>query len=195
MFFELVYASSAVAPFSSQELVELLAVSRRNNERVGVTGMLLHHDGNFIQVLEGEQSAVEQVFARVAADPRHRGVQRLFSEQREARDFRDWSMAFRNLSDPTFHTMPGFSEFLNHAVPLTGSRARKLLQMFRQTLDETRGSPRETAWMKQVPDVIPAFQSRRKCLELGSLPFEKRRYASQYLRAGVSVIPSSSSVR
>lgn len=112
----------------------MLVVSRRNNQLAGVTGLLLHHDGNFIQVLEGEEAAVERVFARVMADPRHRGVQRLFSEEREVRDFRDWSMAFRNLSDPTFHAMSGFSELLNHRVPLTGSRARRLLQLFRDNL-------------------------------------------------------------
>ena len=36
-----IYASSATRPFSFDQLVELLAVARRNNAALGVTGMLL----------------------------------------------------------------------------------------------------------------------------------------------------------
>ena len=56
--FHLVYVSSAVRPFSKSELVELLNVTRDNNSRLGVTGMLLYRDGNFMQVLEGGEPVV-----------------------------------------------------------------------------------------------------------------------------------------
>ena len=42
-----IYASSATRPFSFDQLVELLAVARRNNAALGVTGMLLHDRGSF----------------------------------------------------------------------------------------------------------------------------------------------------
>ncbi len=59
MFF-LVYVSSAVRPFSRVDLDDLLATSRANNARVGITGMLLYKDGNFMQVLEGDEEAVRR---------------------------------------------------------------------------------------------------------------------------------------
>lgn len=48
--YQLVYLSSAVELFREEELKDLLATSRLNNEKLHVTGMLLYHEGNFIQV-------------------------------------------------------------------------------------------------------------------------------------------------
>nr|QQZ51135.1 BLUF domain-containing protein [Phenylobacterium glaciei] len=36
------------------ELDAILAASHRNNRRCGVTGMLCHYEGSFLQFLEGE---------------------------------------------------------------------------------------------------------------------------------------------
>ena len=134
MAFQLVYASSAVEPFSESQLLELLEVSRRNNAKVGVTGMLLYRGGNFIQVLEGDRAAVLAVFSRVSMDSRHRGVLRFLSSEVVERDFAGWSMGFRNVKDEALKTTPGFSAFLNVDQPeaLDGSKAMKLLKTFRQ---------------------------------------------------------------
>jgi hypothetical protein len=48
----IVYSSSAVKPFSEEELVALLQQSRQNNERLAITGMLLYKDLGFMQVIE-----------------------------------------------------------------------------------------------------------------------------------------------
>ncbi|MEP7187723.1 MAG: BLUF domain-containing protein, partial [Roseiflexaceae bacterium] len=57
------YASVAVTPFTSAALQALLLTSRRNNMQLGITGMLLYKDGEFMQVLEGEQAAVQALYA------------------------------------------------------------------------------------------------------------------------------------
>jgi hypothetical protein len=43
-----IYVSSSVKPFSNEELLELLGKSRENNERLGITGMLVYKGGVFI---------------------------------------------------------------------------------------------------------------------------------------------------
>ena len=43
-----VYVSSAVRPLTEDEILDILLVARQNNERLGVTGMLLYRDGNFL---------------------------------------------------------------------------------------------------------------------------------------------------
>lgn len=138
MFF-LVYASSAVLPFSRSDLEELLATSRENNARAGITGMLLYKDGNFMQVLEGDEEAVRTLYDRIALDPRHRGEITLQQGFTEERQFPDWSMGFRDLHSPETHSIPGYSEFLN--TPLTDqgffedpTRAQKLLLVFKRTM-------------------------------------------------------------
>jgi hypothetical protein len=138
MFF-LVYVSSAVTPFSKSELVDLLATCRENNSRLGITGMLLYKDGNFMQVLEGDEDTVRALYDRIAHDPRHRGLLTLIQGTQAEPQFPDWSMGFRDLNDPDVRSVPGYNEFLNS--PLTGeefssdpTRCQKLLLTFKRTM-------------------------------------------------------------
>ena len=55
-------------------MVSLLERARRNNARVGVTGLLLYREGNFMQALEGREEDVTGVHGRIAGDPWHRGL-------------------------------------------------------------------------------------------------------------------------
>jgi len=71
--FSLIYVSSAVTEFSKSELVDLLESCHANNANLGVTGMLLYKDGNFMQALEGNEDVVRGLHAKIALDPRHRG--------------------------------------------------------------------------------------------------------------------------
>jgi len=135
----LVYASSATNPFSEKDLLALLEISRRKNETVGITGLLLYHDGNFMQVLEGEEPAVTATHARILEDPRHCGLLTLLKEPIEKRAFGDWSMGFRNLDSNELRSTPGYSEFMNEdwrGRPMRESpqRAVRLLQVFRQVI-------------------------------------------------------------
>ena len=72
----------------------VLAVSKRNNARVGVTGALLFNGGSFAQVLEGSQAAVETTFEQIQRDPRHGDVAVLQCEPVAVRAFPNWSMGF-----------------------------------------------------------------------------------------------------
>lgn len=109
----LLYLSSAVYKFSDAELIDLLAKARENNDRLGVTGMLLYHDGNFLQVLEGEEATVRPLFDTIHQDPRHQSVIKLIERPLSERQFGAWSMAFRTMDDLPVDQMEGYSDFLN----------------------------------------------------------------------------------
>jgi hypothetical protein len=137
--FSLVYVSSAVTPFSPSELRDLLATCHENNVKLGISGMLLYKDGNFMQVLEGEEERVRTLYATIGLDPRHRGLLTLTQGPLAERQFPDWSMGFRDLSAPDARSVPGYSQFLN--TPLTSaefssdpSRAKRLLTTFKQSM-------------------------------------------------------------
>lgn len=139
MLYSLTYGSSAAVPFSPQDLRELLQRSCAHNARAGITGLLLYRGGNFIQVLEGEELAVRALYGRIAADPRHGGTIVLLQGPIGAREFADWSMAFRDLDAPDTLAVPGFSDFLHTpldpaALAAAPSRARKLLLLFKQQM-------------------------------------------------------------
>ncbi len=93
---QLVYVSSAVRPVTAEDVARLLRGARKRNAIEGVTGLLLHSEGNFIQLLEGPKASVEKVFEFVKADPLHNGIIELLNEPCEAREFAGWSMGFRN---------------------------------------------------------------------------------------------------
>ena len=96
--YRLVYTSRNLVDGGEEEqkaaIAGLLAVSKRNNARVGVTGALLFNGGSFAQVLEGSRAAVEATFERIQRDPRHSDVSVLQCEPVAARGFPNWSMGF-----------------------------------------------------------------------------------------------------
>ncbi len=109
----ILYVSAAEKLFSKEDLVDLLRNAREKNQRLGVTGMLLYKDGDFIQLLEGDREAVKTLFDTIKADPRHGGTMVLAEGNADERVFPDWSMGFRNLSDPVIQATPGYSQFMN----------------------------------------------------------------------------------
>ncbi len=133
----IVYVSAAVTWFSPTELRALLASCRLNNERAGITGMLLYKDGNFMQALEGDENAVRALHARIEVDRRHHGLLTICSGQADARQFEQWSMAFVDLGAPAEDLPAGYSRFFD--LPLTDpvfvqspNRCQELLNLFRQ---------------------------------------------------------------
>lgn len=84
----------AMGPDAKTEIDRILAVSRANNARDGLTGGLILTEGWFAQVLEGPRRAAEATFERIQCDGRHGCVVVLRSERIDARVFPDWSMAF-----------------------------------------------------------------------------------------------------
>ena len=106
----LAYLSSATTLPTQADLEDILVQARRNNEAGGITGLLLYHDGNFFQVLEGARDAVEACYSRIVADPRHRGHILLLSDSTADRRFADWSMAYERFSDLNAACQKGFLE-------------------------------------------------------------------------------------
>jgi hypothetical protein len=110
--FSLVYLSRARERFDENSLLELLRISRQNNAKLGVTGLLLYKDGNFLQLLEGEEAAVQKLYAKIENDPRHFNVTTLMEGPLEQRQFPAWSMGFQDLRSTIPADVPGFSQFL-----------------------------------------------------------------------------------
>ena len=130
---QVVYSSAAVVPFSEPQLKELLARARTNNERCSVSGMLLYHEGSFLQVLEGEVSVLESLFTVISADKRHHRVVPLLRREVDERHFGDWRMGFASTKNlPS--TLPGYSDYLRlRGDPIEGaSAAIRLLAAFRE---------------------------------------------------------------
>ncbi|RCW66244.1 BLUF domain-containing protein [Pseudorhodoferax soli] len=88
------YVSSAVGEQSEEALEDLLLDARQFNHEVGVTGVLLHDEGNFFQYFEGPVDGVREVYNRILKATRHRGIFELFGGTVVRRHFSDWVMGF-----------------------------------------------------------------------------------------------------
>lgn len=95
----LIYVSSALKKQSDAELEAILESSVRNNKKNNVTGMLLYADGNFLQILEGEEVAIDEIFKRVEKDPRHRNIIVMDRDVIQQRSFEKWNMGFRLVNE------------------------------------------------------------------------------------------------
>jgi len=111
----IIYASSAVNLFSEAELIDLLKKSRENNAAEDITGMLLYKDGNFIQVIEGPEEAINRLYQKILRDPRHHHIIQLGKQPIPERQFPDWSMGFRDVNKLSHQELEGFSSFLEEA--------------------------------------------------------------------------------
>jgi hypothetical protein len=105
------YVSTATQEMSDDDIADILTTSRVNNVQLELTGALLYHRGRFIQVLEGPAEQVLARLAVIAEDPRHSGVQEISKKQVGQRQFPDWTMGFRPLSDDSVKQLDGFSDF------------------------------------------------------------------------------------
>ena len=92
----LIYAShwaEGVREEAHHVLQAIVSRAIANNRQVDVTGFLISHNGVFLQVLEGPERAVAELFARVAGDKRHTGLKVLSDEDGVDRAFRCGPMA------------------------------------------------------------------------------------------------------
>lgn len=90
----LIYASKATIDFSKDDILALLEKAKNRNESLDVTGMLLFDNGSFLQVLEGKEDAVNQIFSAVSSDSRHERIVRIISEAIPERQFDNWTMDY-----------------------------------------------------------------------------------------------------
>jgi len=104
----LIYLSAGVSWFSEQELKEILAISNINNSRDGITGLLLYSEGNFIQLLEGEENKVNETFIRISNDQRHKGITPIASGNIEQRNFPEWAMGYKSINANDLSGLEGF---------------------------------------------------------------------------------------
>ncbi|MFZ6799271.1 BLUF domain-containing protein [Undibacterium sp. Di24W] len=109
---QLIYASD-LSGSNESELSTILSASVRNNEKNGITGMLVYKNGRFLQVLEGKKENVLETYGRIGKDPRHQSIVLLLKDAIESRDFKDWSMGFKKLLDSDLENFPKYVKYFN----------------------------------------------------------------------------------
>ena len=97
---QIIYISRST--FEATELVNgiepnvarILMKSRTNNKERGLVGVLYFGDGCFFQCLEGEEEAVDRLYATLLKDERHKDLKILSRKNIKALSFTDWAMKY-----------------------------------------------------------------------------------------------------
>jgi len=127
---------------SKDDILNILEVSRRDNKKQDITGILLYwkKTNQFMQVLEGEKKAIFDLFNdKICMDNRHSSTKLIHHGEISERGFKNWSMGFKDLDETDTSKLEGFSDFAalgftNERTPTKPSIAIDLIQSFRNLL-------------------------------------------------------------
>lgn len=107
----LIYVSLASRPLSQTDLEDILSASHRYNDDKLISGILLHVEGRFFQVLEGPKEEVEELFKVISRDERHKNATIVAQGPLDKRVFMGWDMRFNSISEAEFAKLTGVNTF------------------------------------------------------------------------------------
>ncbi len=118
--FRLIYVSTAKFGLAESDLSNILEEATTANAQRGITGVLLFNGLNFLQMLEGKQPDVREVFQRIVRDSRHASVVTILQEAADEPVFPDWSMQLKtrpSTANPGFGKGTDFSDVTERGMP------------------------------------------------------------------------------
>lgn len=140
MMYFCVYTSEVTDPAGDTEalLSAVRKVSRERNPARDITGILLFDKGRFLQVLEGEQDAIEMLMSEIERDPRHHNIKYLFREPIKRRSFSQWNMETLDLSAEDGMTEDILFKIRDAYSKNFSASAGAFVKIARQLLDDPR---------------------------------------------------------
>jgi hypothetical protein len=115
---QLIYHSLINQDCTTKDIKEIFTIALDCNVKFNITGCLLFHKGEFLQLLEGERQCIEQLYDNIKKDVRHRNVNLIYLEDCEQRNFENWTMAIADIVSESLQvtsrtiTIDTFSAFL-----------------------------------------------------------------------------------
>jgi hypothetical protein len=96
--FRLTYLSRPVKPFTDEDFDDIESKSIAANNARDVTGLLIVHDDRILQILEGRENAVRELYAKIEADSRHTITKLASTVEDDERLLLTWSMVVRKIA-------------------------------------------------------------------------------------------------
>ena len=134
---QITYISSSARPMDQNSLEDILVKSRKNNNEVGITGMLIYHNDTFLQVLEGNEEKIDTLMSKIKKDRRHTDCRIVSKKKIQQREYGEWNMGFKLLSEKDFRTtkiIEGFNQDNFNATFLSnnGNIVDSLMEHYRK---------------------------------------------------------------
>lgn len=97
----LIYRSQLNSSCEPFKLISLVEKAKQRNAGLKITGILLFNGSEFLQILEGAEESVVQLFQKIRADKRHHGVVELLRDYGPRRRFENVGMLLFDLQVDT----------------------------------------------------------------------------------------------
>ncbi|MCW2118020.1 BLUF domain-containing protein [Flavobacterium sp. 7A] len=94
--YQLNYHSISSKGLVLKDLNDILDEAIAFNASKNISGCLIYHNDNFVQILEGEKKDVLEVYERIKKDNRHHSITLLWENKVNKRHFEEWNMAYYN---------------------------------------------------------------------------------------------------
>jgi hypothetical protein len=99
MYRQIIYCSRLKCAYGVKDVYTILKKSRVKNARLGVSGFLLYKDNRFLQVIEGFNGSVSNLFRIIQDDLRHEEVKLITNDRTRLLQFENWYMGYSSLMD------------------------------------------------------------------------------------------------
>ncbi|HEU0285069.1 MAG TPA: BLUF domain-containing protein [Sphingomicrobium sp.] len=113
----LTYTSLARLDLQTADLEAIHRTAREVNALEGITGLLVFNGTHFLQIIEGSESAIEELVEKLRKDPRHTGFEIRDQRKVDARSFPDWSMELVRVNASYFQARDTIADRLPNTVP------------------------------------------------------------------------------
>lgn len=114
------YISFQSRIMTKQSIEDFLFQVRDKNKRLAITGILLLIQGKFVQYIEGPAEEIDKVYESISKDKRHTEMIMLDSGSLTERQFKDWSMAYKEVDDKQIKEIVGKEDLHLEDVFLNG---------------------------------------------------------------------------
>ncbi|NID12900.1 BLUF domain-containing protein [Fibrivirga algicola] len=132
------YFSTAAESTTDQDILDIVEFSRKKNARLNITGVLLYINGSIVQVLEGQQLAVEDVYKSIKADPRHTNVRTAINQPIARRLFSHWYMGYETLTTQQYEEVSTIISMDPQAESTPDAKDSVILRMLKGFFDMNR---------------------------------------------------------
>jgi hypothetical protein len=145
---QLIYLSQATRPLSAKALTCLVDQAWQANARQHLTGALVYSNKRFLQLLEGEQDALQVAYARIGRDPRHQHLCKVAHHPIAARSFAEWPLAFQSLSPAQFAHLAGYLAPTKSGphFPVYGAGATSFVEAMRELVQAPAAKQQQPAY-------------------------------------------------
>ena len=123
---QILYVSTLAPDAPLTTVPDIARLSRVNNKRLDITGLMVFDGQRFCQQIEGSIKMVVNLFERISVDPRHGNVCMVHQGNITTRHFRHFNMGYPTIED---------SDLLGDLEQLQGAKALAAFSVLLENMD------------------------------------------------------------